>query len=145
MIFLQTQHAIMVSQNLPSQPARSASCGMKGMIYSEYGHHILENCKGRPLSLVAIPTLNTASQTFIIIYWLSTMACLNTLSFRNLLPSWVKHLLDIMSDLDQPYTNTECKTSSQEVSHQVPVNSGYVTEIIVLPDPPPAYLISAVH
>ena len=73
------------------------------------------------------------------------MACLNTSSLRNLLPSWVKRLIGNTSDLDRPYTSSERNTFLQEASHQVPVNSGYVPEIIVLPDPPPAYLTSTVR
>ena len=73
------------------------------------------------------------------------MACLSILSLRNLLPSWVKHLIGTTSDSDWSHTSSERNTSPQEASHQFPVNSGYVPETIVLPDPPPTYLTSTVH
>lgn len=91
------------------------------------------------------PQLQSFVTTYIILVLVATlMACLGISSLHHLLPFWVKRFTT-RSVSDQPYTSSERNTSPQEASHQSPVNSGYVPEIIVLPDPPPAYLTSAVH
>ena len=75
------------------------------------------------------------------------MACLNTSSLQDLLPSWVKRLIDIPSNSRRPCMSSSRNTSLWEeesnspASRQNSMNSPpvHVPGITVLPSEPPTY------
>ena len=75
------------------------------------------------------------------------MACLNISSLLDLLPSWVKRLIDIPSDSRRPYMSSSRNTSLWEEESNSPalrqksMNSPpvHVPGITVLPSEPPTY------
>ena len=74
------------------------------------------------------------------------MACLNISSLLDLIPSWMKRLIDIPSVLHRPYVSSSRNTSLWEEESNLPTSrqnsdspTMHVPGVIVLPSPPPTY------